>query len=173
MKAFAGVLQTVMSCSSCLRSDGCKAANVRSHIRNPGASQVLRELRAETARAMPTGARMQVSPEQGQLMALLVEAIGARRAIEVGTFTGYSSITIARVRLTRCALPSQPHSASTQRYNVRADHTRSLLPHRTHPDAISLVSEHIHHSFIIHHSSFIIHYSSFIIQYWFPDRSAR
>ena len=63
--------------------------------------QVLRKLRAETVRAMPTGARMQISPEQGQLIGLLVEAIGARRAIEVGTFTGYSSIAIAQVRAAR------------------------------------------------------------------------
>jgi predicted O-methyltransferase YrrM len=38
---------------------------------------------------------MQISPEQGQFMRLLVEMIGARRAIEVGTFTGYSSISVA------------------------------------------------------------------------------
>jgi len=49
-------------------------------------------------RAVPTGARMQISAEQGQLMGLLVEATGAQRAIEVGTFTGYSSIVIAQVR---------------------------------------------------------------------------
>jgi len=39
---------------------------------------------------------MQVSPEQGELMNLLVRAIGARRALELGTFTGYSAICIAR-----------------------------------------------------------------------------
>jgi predicted O-methyltransferase YrrM len=38
---------------------------------------------------------MQISPEQGQLMALLVQAIGARRAIEIGTFTGYSALWVA------------------------------------------------------------------------------
>lgn len=66
---------------------------------SPFQCQVLQKLRAETVRAVPAGARMQISPEQGQLMALLVEAVGARRAIEVGTFTGYSSIAIAQVRL--------------------------------------------------------------------------
>jgi predicted O-methyltransferase YrrM len=40
-------------------------------------------------------AGMQISPDQGQLMALLVKLIGARRAIEVGTFTGYSALTVA------------------------------------------------------------------------------
>jgi predicted O-methyltransferase YrrM len=39
---------------------------------------------------------MQISPEQGAFMQLLTRAIGARRAVEVGTFTGYSSIAIAR-----------------------------------------------------------------------------
>ena len=56
-------------------------------------SDLLKRLRAETA-AMPAG-HMQISPEQGQLMAFLVATIGARRAIEVGTFTGYSSLGIA------------------------------------------------------------------------------
>ena len=39
---------------------------------------------------------MQIAPEQGAFMRLLVAAIGARRAIEIGTFTGYSSLCIAR-----------------------------------------------------------------------------
>ncbi len=54
---------------------------------------VLAELRAETA-AMPS-AGMQISPEQGQFMRLLVELIGARRALEIGVFTGYSSTCVA------------------------------------------------------------------------------
>ena len=41
-------------------------------------------------------ARMQISPEQGQLMALLVELIGAQRTFEVGTFTGYSAMWVAK-----------------------------------------------------------------------------
>jgi caffeoyl-CoA O-methyltransferase len=40
-------------------------------------------------------AGMQISPEQGQLMAFLVRLTGARRAIEVGVFTGYSALTVA------------------------------------------------------------------------------
>lgn len=39
---------------------------------------------------------MQISPEQGAFMQLLTHAIGTRRAVEVGTFTGYSSLSIAR-----------------------------------------------------------------------------
>src|SRR2546430_1168013 len=55
--------------------------------------QVLADLRAETAR-MPRGG-MQISPEQGQFMHLLAELIGARKALEIGVFTGYSSICVA------------------------------------------------------------------------------
>ncbi|MEO8810434.1 MAG: class I SAM-dependent methyltransferase, partial [Rhodanobacter sp.] len=40
-------------------------------------------------------AQMQISPEQGQFMALLVKLIGARRCIEVGVFTGYSALSVA------------------------------------------------------------------------------
>ena len=50
-------------------------------------------LRAHTAR-LPH-ATMQISPEQGQFMQVLVRLIGARRAIEVGTFTGYSALCVA------------------------------------------------------------------------------
>lgn len=50
-------------------------------------------LRQETAEHPHGG--MQISPEQGQFMQLLVKLIGARRTIEVGTFTGYSALTVA------------------------------------------------------------------------------
>ena len=56
-------------------------------------SDLLKDLRSETAK-MP-GAGMQIGPEQGAFMSLLVELIGARRALEIGTFTGYSSLCIA------------------------------------------------------------------------------
>jgi predicted O-methyltransferase YrrM len=54
---------------------------------------VLEQLRQVTE-DMPSG-RMQVSPDQGQLMALIVRLTGARRIVEVGTFTGYSSTVMA------------------------------------------------------------------------------
>jgi caffeoyl-CoA O-methyltransferase len=54
---------------------------------------ILRRLREETA-AMPMGG-MQISPEQGQLMALLVKLVGAKRCLEIGTFTGYSALVVA------------------------------------------------------------------------------
>lgn len=57
-------------------------------------SDLLRELREQTA-AENQFSVMQISPEQGQFMHLLVKLIGARRVLEIGTFTGYSSICIA------------------------------------------------------------------------------
>ncbi len=56
-------------------------------------SKVLEHLREATQR-IPQ-ANMQISPEQGQFMALLVRLMGARRCLEVGTFTGYSSTVVA------------------------------------------------------------------------------
>ena len=55
--------------------------------------ELLRRLRHETA-SYPN-ARMQIAPEQGQFMALLARLLGARRCLEVGVFTGYSSLAIA------------------------------------------------------------------------------
>jgi predicted O-methyltransferase YrrM len=57
------------------------------------AHPVLEELREETARH--PSARMQIGPEQGQLMQLLARTIGARRYLEIGVFTGYSSLAMA------------------------------------------------------------------------------
>jgi caffeoyl-CoA O-methyltransferase len=53
----------------------------------------LKALRDETAQMPMAG--MQISPDQGQFMALLVKATGAKLAIEVGTFTGYSALVVA------------------------------------------------------------------------------
>ena len=55
--------------------------------------ELLHQLRIETAQM--DYAVMQISPEQGQFMSLLIKLMGAKRAIEIGTFTGYSSICIA------------------------------------------------------------------------------
>ena len=63
---------------------------VEQTLREP---EIMRRLRAETSR-LPRGT-MQISPEQGQLMGLLTRLIGARRALEIGTFTGYSALAMA------------------------------------------------------------------------------
>lgn len=55
--------------------------------------EVLRQLREETS-VLPL-ARMQIAPDQGQFMALLVKLVGARRVLEIGTFTGYSALAMA------------------------------------------------------------------------------
>lgn len=54
---------------------------------------VLQRLREKTA-PIPD-ARMQITPEQGQFMQLLIEMLGARKALEIGVFTGYSSLAVA------------------------------------------------------------------------------
>jgi caffeoyl-CoA O-methyltransferase len=82
---------------------------------------VLDRVRAETA-VLPS-AQMQVSADQGALIELLVRLIGARKALEVGTFTGYSAICIARGlgddgRLT--CLELDPERAAIAQSNLEA-----------------------------------------------------
>lgn len=56
--------------------------------------EIMRRCREETARHKWAG--MQISPEQGQFMTLLVKLLGARKIIELGVFTGYSSLCMVR-----------------------------------------------------------------------------
>ena len=56
-------------------------------------AEILQKLRSETAKY--PGAIMQIAPEQGQFMALLVQLIGAKKTLEIGVFTGYSSLVTA------------------------------------------------------------------------------
>ena len=75
-------------------------------------SQVLKDLRVATAAL--SGANMQIAPEQGQFMALLVKIIGAKRLIEIGTYTGYSALVCALALSDGkiIAIDSDPHSTS-------------------------------------------------------------
>jgi len=57
---------------------------------------VLQRTLIEETAALGGVSMMQISPEQGAFMTMLVRLVGARNAVEVGTFTGYSSIAIAR-----------------------------------------------------------------------------
>jgi predicted O-methyltransferase YrrM len=59
-------------------------------VREP---EILRELRAATASVPYSG--MQIGADHGQFMALLVQAIGARNCLEIGTYTGYSALAVA------------------------------------------------------------------------------
>ncbi len=84
-------------------------------LREPG---VLARLRAETLKLPQAG--MQISPEQGQFMALLVKLTGARSILEIGTFTGYSALAMALVlpaggRLVACDV-SDEWTALARRY---------------------------------------------------------
>jgi predicted O-methyltransferase YrrM len=88
---------------------------VKVSVREPA---LLARLRAETAR-MPEH-NMQIAPDQGQFMALLVRLIGARRCLEIGTFTGYSSLAVALAlpadgRLIACDV-SERWTAVARRY---------------------------------------------------------
>jgi caffeoyl-CoA O-methyltransferase len=71
-------------------SDALQTYLARASLREP---PLLARLREETAR--DPLARMQIAPEQGQFMQLLIRLIGARRCIEVGVYTGYSSLCTA------------------------------------------------------------------------------
>jgi caffeoyl-CoA O-methyltransferase len=84
---------------------------------------VLRRLAEETA-ALGDVAVMQIAPDQGALITLLARATGARRALELGTFTGYSAICIARGlpddgRLLACEL-SEEWAEVARRYFAEA-----------------------------------------------------
>jgi caffeoyl-CoA O-methyltransferase len=72
--------------------------DLHGYLVSRGARQddLLRRLQEETERTEGAMAVMQIAADQGAFFTLLVRAIGARRAIEVGTFTGYSAICIAR-----------------------------------------------------------------------------
>jgi len=84
---------------------------------------VQRELR-EATRDMPH-AGMQIGPEQGQLMALLVRLLDARRTIEVGVFTGYSALSVALAlpadgRLVACDV-NEEWTAMARKYWAKAN----------------------------------------------------
>ncbi len=88
---------------------------MRHGVREP---EILARLREETAPLQSAG--MQICPEQGALMSLLVKLVGAQRILEVGTFTGYSSLAMALAmpsggRLTCCDV-SEEWTAIARRY---------------------------------------------------------
>ncbi|MFF5204495.1 O-methyltransferase [Streptosporangium sp. NPDC000396] len=88
------------------------------------ADDVLRDLAAETHQALPDSAGMQISHDEGEFLTMLVRLVGARQAVEVGVFTGYSSICIARGlpedgRLLACDV-SEEWTSMAQRYWERA-----------------------------------------------------
>ena len=89
----------------------------------PPPGDVLHELAAETAALGPVSV-MQIAVEQGAFLTLLARLMGARRAVEVGTFTGYSAICIARGLAEGggllCCDVSEEWTAIARRYWLRA-----------------------------------------------------
>lgn len=89
---------------------------------------LLTRLRRETASQF--GAQMQVAPEQGQFMALLAELIGARRVLEIGTYTGYSTLVVGLAlpeggRIVTCDL-SDEYTRVARRYWAEAGIARRV-----------------------------------------------
>jgi len=85
-------------------------------------SAIQKKCRLETAKI--TGAAMQISPEQGQFMALLVKLMNAEKAIEIGTFTGYSALSVALAlpdegKIVCCEL-NKEQAEITKNYSIEA-----------------------------------------------------
>ena len=103
---------------------------------------VLRRVRAETA-AMGSISAMQVAPDQGAFLTMLCRMLGVREAIELGTFTGYSAICIARGlaeggRLVACELSEE--YAETAGRNLDAAGVSDRVEIRIGPAADTLAS---------------------------------
>ncbi|MGC4893250.1 O-methyltransferase [Micromonospora sp. DT31] len=86
--------------------------------------EIVRDLAEETLAALPAEATMQVAPEQAAFLTFLTRLLGVRQAVEVGTFTGLSSLAIARGlaedgRLT-CFDISEEYTGVARRYWARA-----------------------------------------------------
>ena len=80
--------------------------------------EILQKLRQETA--THPQANMQIAPEQGQFMALLIQLMGAKKALEIGVFTGYSALAVALAlpedgKLIACDV-SEEYTAIARRY---------------------------------------------------------
>ena len=100
------------------------------------ADDVLRDLAAETRARFPDDAGMQISHDEGQLLTMLARLAGASYAVEVGVFTGYSAICIARGlaedgELIACEL--DPERAATARGNFAAAGVGELIDVRVGP----------------------------------------
>ena len=98
--------------------------NYLSRCRSDAADPVLQELRTETAALGEEVSKCQISDDQGTFLSVLVAAAGVKSAIEVGTFTGYSSLCIARAlppegRLI-CVDTSQEWTDIARKYWARA-----------------------------------------------------
>jgi predicted O-methyltransferase YrrM len=94
-------------------------------------AEILAQLRQETAEHPM--AMMQIAPEQGQFMALLVQLIGAKKTLEVGVFTGYSTLVVALAlpsdgKIVACDV-SEEFTAIARRYWQQAGVTNKINLH--------------------------------------------
>jgi len=92
---------------------------------------ILRELRAETQKVPMSG--MQIGADQGQFMALLVQLMGAKRCLEIGTYTGYSALAVALAlpedgRVVCCDI-SEEWTAIARRFWKKAGMDRKIELH--------------------------------------------
>ena len=100
-----------MSTKTILMDDQLLEYLRQNSVREP---DVLRELREETQKLSNSG--MQISPEQGQLMAMLVKLVNARKIVEIGTFTGYSSTVMAL---------AMPEDSQLIAFDISEEYTRT------------------------------------------------
>ena len=94
-------------------------------------TKILQQLRQETAK-LPMG-MMQIAPEQGQFMALLIQLMGAKKTLEVGVFTGYSSLAVALAlpedgKIVACDV-NEEYTAMARRYWQKAGVTAKIELH--------------------------------------------
>ena len=99
--------------------------------------QVLKELREETAK-LGGKAAMQIGPEQGAFMGLLVKLMGARRVLEFGTFTGYSALAMVLAGATKvtCADVSKEWTDIAAKYWTKAGVADRIDLHLDGGDAV-------------------------------------
>ena len=100
-----------MSTKTILMDDQLLEYLRQNSVREP---DVLRELHEETQKLSNSG--MQISPEQGQLMAMLVKLVNARKIVEIGTFTGYSSTVMAL---------AMPEDSQLIAFDISEEYTRT------------------------------------------------
>ena len=100
-----------MSTKTILMDDQLLEYLQQNSVREP---DVLQELREETQKLSNSG--MQISPEQGQLMSMLVKLINAQKIVEIGTFTGYSSTVMAL---------AMPEDSKLIAFDISEEYTRT------------------------------------------------
>lgn len=117
-------------------------------VREPA---ILKKLREETA-SHPMGG-MQIPPEHGQFLALLIQLMGARRTLEIGVFTGYSSLAVALAlpsdgRIVACDV-SEEYTSVARRYWKEAgvDHMIDLRLRPALETLQELISQRQHNRF--------------------------